>query len=328
MPFLRSPVSLAWERILSKQVKPDEAADFAVAFGHLDYINTLQFKPLHKVVLGLVPLPLGPLLDCSTSDINIQDREGRTSLSWATTRDDIDSSRLLLGHGAAVNKADNRGFSPIHSTKSLPSLRLLLKHNADIMSKTAVGATPLHFVSRSGHHDLIDPMIQAHADPNASDADDTPLICSTYDHQPESTDALLRLGADPNLTAKKSGMTALHFAVIDNQHEIIEKLLSHDAECAVKADKERSIIHLAAIHGDNTTMNILSHKKLTGIDPGARDSMSKTAGEYFEERSEESAEDGLKEAFTTLLDTISTRRASQKHEDQFPEVFHDAVEEF
>ena len=279
-------------------------------------------------MLGLVPLPLGPLLDCSTSDIDVQDREGRTSLSWATTRDDIDTSRLLLGHGADVNKSDNRGFSPIHSTKSLPSLRLLLEHNADIMSKTAVGATPLHFVSRSGHHDLIDPMVRAHADPNTSDADDTPLICSTYDHQPGSTDALLRLGADPNLTAKKSGMTALHFAVIDNQHEIIEQLLSHDAKCTVKADKERNIIHLAAIHGDNTTMNILSHKKLTGVDPGARDFMGKTAGEYFEERSEESGADVVKDAFTTLLDSISGQRASQKHEGHFPEIFHDAVEEF
>ena len=196
------------------------------------------------------------------------------------------------------------------------------------MSKTAVGATPLHFVSRSGHHDLIDPMIRAHADPNASDADDTPLICSTYDHQPESTDALLRLGADPNLKAKKSGMTALHFTVIDNQHEIIKQLFSHDAKCTVKAEKERNIIHLAAIHGDNTTMNILSHKKLTGVDPAAKDSLGKTAREYFEERSDESAADAVEDAFTTLLDTISAKTAPQKHEGQFPEVFHDAVEEF
>ena len=262
------------------------------------------------------------------SDINVQDREGRTGLSWATTRDDIDSSRLLLGHSADVNKANSRGFSPIHSTKSLPSLRLLLEHKANIMSKTEVGATPLHSVSRSGHHDLIDPMIRAHADPKASDADDTPPICSTYDHQPESTDALSRLGADPNLAAKKSGMTALHFAVIDNQHKIIEQLLSHDAHCTVKADKERNMIHLAAIHGDNTTMNILSHKRLTGVDPGARDSLGKTAGEYFEERSEESAADVVKDAFTALLDTISAERASRKLEGPFPEVFHDAVKEF
>ena len=279
-------------------------------------------------MLGLVSVPLGPLLDCSTSDINVRDREGRTSLSWATTRDDIDSTRLLLSHGADLNKANNRGFSPIHFTKSLSSLRLLLEHKADIMSKTEAGATPLHFVSRSGYQDLIEPMIRAHADPNASDADDTPLICSTYDHQPESTDALLRHGADPNLAAKKSGMTALHFAVIDNQHEIVDQLLSHNAQCTVKADKERNIIHLAAIHGDDTTMNILSHKRLTGVDPGAKDSLGKTAREYFDERSEESAADAVKDAFTTLLDTISASRAPQEQEGLFPEVFHDAVEEF
>ncbi|KAF6220072.1 hypothetical protein HO133_003203 [Letharia lupina] len=148
-------------------VKPDKAADIAVSFGRINCTNTLQFKPLHKAVLGLVPLPLGPLLDCSTADINVQDREGRTGLSWAITRDDIESSRLLLGHGADVIKSDNRGFGPIHSAKSLPSLKLLLDHNLDIMSKTAVGATPLHFVSRYGRHDMIEPMVKAHADQNA-----------------------------------------------------------------------------------------------------------------------------------------------------------------
>ena len=32
---------------------------------------------------------------------------------------------------------------------------------------------------------------------------------------------LPKFGADPNLAANRSGLTALHFAVIDNQHEII-----------------------------------------------------------------------------------------------------------
>lgn len=140
-------------------------------------------------MLGLVPLPLGPLLDCSTIDINVRNREGHTGLSWATTIDDIDSLRLLLGHSADASQADNLSFSPIHSAESLPSLKLWLKNEADIMSKIEVGATPLHFVARSGGHDMIGPMVQAHADPDASDADDTPLICSTYDHQPKSTDA-------------------------------------------------------------------------------------------------------------------------------------------
>lgn len=321
-------MSLAWERILSNEVKPDKAAKFAMSFGRIDYINTLQFKPLHKAVLALAPLPLEPLLDCSTSDINIQDREGRTSLLWATTRDDIESLRLLLEYGADVNKSDNRGFSPIHSAKSLPSLKLLLDHDAEIMSKTEVGATPLHFASRYGRHDMIEPMVQAHADPNASDADDTPLICSTYDHQPGSTETLLRLGANPDLAAKKSGITALYFAVTDNQHEIIRQLLSHGADCTLEAEKGRNIVHLAAIHGGELTMDILSRARLTGIDLEARDSLGKTARDYFEERSEGDAPNAVKDAFTVLLHSISAARGSRTDDGTFPEVFYDAVEEF
>ncbi|KAF6231601.1 hypothetical protein HO173_010133 [Letharia columbiana] len=308
-------------------MKPDKAPEFAVSFGRIDCINTLHFKPLHKAVLGLVPLPLGPLLDCSTADINVQDRECRTGLSWATTRDDIESSRLLLGHGADVIKSDNRGFGPIHSAKSLPSLKLLLDHSVDIMSKTAVGTTPLHFVSRYGRHDMMELMVKAHADSNASDADDTPLICSTYDHQPKSTETLLKLGAKPNLAAKRSGLTVLHFAVTDNQHDIIQQLLSHNADCTLKAEKERNIIHLAVIHGDRTTIDILSQARLMGIDPEARDSLGKTARGYFEEQSEESAPGTVRHAFTVRHNTLIARRGSREDDVSLPEVFYDAIKE-
>lgn len=324
----RSPVSIAWERILSDEVEPEKAADLVASFGRTDYINTLQFKPLHKAVLGLVPLPLRPLLDCSSSDVNVQDREGRTGLSWATTRDDVDSSSLLLGHGADVNKSNNRGFSPIHYTKSLPSLELLIEHNADLTLMTEVGATPLHFASRYGRHDLIEPMVEAGADPNASEADDTPLICSTYDHKPKSTELLLSLGANPDLASKRSGLTALHFAVTDNQHDIIQQLLSHDVNYTFEADKEQTILHLAAIHGDKITMDILRRAKLKGVESDARDTLGMTAREYFDKRSDEnSCTDDMKVAFTALMDSISANQRPQGEDDLLHEVFYDAIEQ-
>ncbi|KAL9072041.1 MAG: hypothetical protein Q9161_003815 [Pseudevernia consocians] len=266
---------------------PDKASDFAVSFGRIEYINTLQFKPLHKTVLGLVSVTLQTLLDCSTAEVNVQDREVRTALTWTAMRDDIDSLKLLLEHGADANKSDNRGFSPIHSARSLPSLRLLLDHDANIISNTEVGTTPLHFVSRNGRHDMIESMVHAGADPNASDADDTPLIWSTYDHQPKSSETLLRLGANPNL-----------------------------------------LLMDQAIHGDSMTMNILSQARLVRVDPEAKDSLDKTAREYFEERSEQSAPYSVKDAFATLLDTVSARSDSQEDDGLFPEDFYDAIEDY
>ena len=201
-------------------------------------------------------------------------------------------------------------------------------HDPNTMSKTQVGTTPLHFVSRNGRHDMIKPMVHAGADPNASDADDTPLIWSTYDHQPKSSETLLRLGANPNLVANGSGLTALHFGVTDNQHHIIQQLVSHDADCTLKAEKKRNILHLAAIYGDSMTMNILSQARLMRVDPEAKDSLDKTAREYFEERSEQSAPASVKDAFATLLDTVLARSDSQEDDGLFPEVFYDAIEEY
>ena len=195
------------------------------------------------------------------------------------------------------------------------------------MSKIETGATPLHLASRHGRHDMIEAMVQAGADPNASDAVDTPLLCSTYDHQPKSADSLLRRGANPNLTAKGSGLTALHFAVTDNQHDIMQQLLLHDAGCTLNAQSERNILHLAAIHGDKMIMDILSQARLMGVDPDARDSLGKTARNYFEKRCEESVPDAVKDAFKMLLDITTARRELQNNDGPSDEVFYDAIEE-
>ena len=60
------------------------------------------------------------------------------------------------------------------------------------------------------------------------------------------------------------------------------------------------------------TMDILSQARLIRVDPEAQDSLDKTAREYFEERSEQSAPDSVKDAFATLLDTVSARSGSQE----------------
>ena len=139
-------------------------------------------------------------------------------------------------------------------------------------------------------------MVKAHADPNASNADDTLLICSTCDHQPRSTEKLLRLDAKPNLAANRSDLTALHVVVTDNQEMIIQQLLSHDAERPPKAETEQSILHLTAFHGDNVTMDILSRTRLVEVDPDARDALGKPARHCFEERCGECLPDAGKNA--------------------------------
>lgn len=151
---------------------------------------------------------------------------------------------------------------------------------------------------------------------------DPPLVCSTYDHQPQSTDRLPRLGAIPNLAAKGSGLTALHFTVIDNQHNIIQQPLSYDADCTLKAKKLQSILHQAAMYGDNMIMNTLSQARLMGVDAEARNSLGKTPREYFEERCGESVPDAVKDAFSMLLDTTTVRTESQYDDGPSHEVFY------
>ena len=145
-------------------------------------------------------------------------------------------------------------------------------------------------------------MMEASADPNASEADDIPLICSTYDHQPKSTEIFLRLGANLDLT------------VSDNQHDMVQQLLSHDTNYTVMAEKEQRVLHSVANHGDKMPMDILRHARLVKVDPEARDAMGKSAWEY------------LKDAFTMLIDSISARQRPQEDDEISHKVFYDAIE--
>ncbi len=231
---------------------------------------------------------------------------------------------LLLELGADVYKSDDRSFSPIYPTRIPPSLKLLLDHDAEIMRKTGVGATSFGFVSRNRRHDMIEPLVYAHADPNTSDADDTALIGSTYDHQSKSAETLFRLGANPNLAAQIPSLTALHCAVIDNQHDIVQQPLSDHADCTFKAEEDRNTLHLAAPLGGKLTMNTISQARLRGTDPEARRSLGKTAREYFKGRDEGGATD---DASATLLDIGSMRNGLRDAAGLLPEVFDDAVEE-
>ncbi len=131
---------------------------------------------------------------------------------------------------------------------------------------------------------MIEPMVYAHADLNALDADDTPLVGSTYDHQSRTTETCLRLSANPTIAAQIPGLTALRFAVIDNQHDIIQQLLSHHADSAFKAEKDRNTLSLAAPLRGKSTMNTSSQARPRGIDPEARRSLGKSARKYLEGR--------------------------------------------
>ena len=66
--------------------------------------------------------------------VNAADAEGMTALNWATYRDDLAATQLLLDAGAAVKTANRLGDTPLHNActfDDVPLIGVLLKAGAD-----------------------------------------------------------------------------------------------------------------------------------------------------------------------------------------------------
>lgn len=285
----------------------NEADDLALIFRGADYIESMRLTNLHKAILRVAPVSVDALLLCSTSDINAQDGAGRTPLSWAVARDDLDSTRSLLKNRADPDIGDNRGFRPAHYARSLFCIQILVQHGANLMARTDMGATPLHFASRDGFSDMIEWMYGAGADLDAMERSGTPLICSTYDRQPRSTAILLRLGADINAATPESSSTAMHFAIFHNVHDILEQLLDNNADYTRCNIEGQTMIHFAARAGDDQTMQILARHGLRGLDVEARDNKLMTAQDCFEQRASDTKSREIISSFRAMISGISGR---------------------
>lgn len=112
----RTSVTVAWSRILGNFISQASINQWRSMFDSESYLESRLFPPLHKIVLGIAEEPVGleATLKLSSMGINQVDAEGRTALSWAAARGDLESVRVLLKYGAKTNKLNDRYQSPLH----------------------------------------------------------------------------------------------------------------------------------------------------------------------------------------------------------------------
>ena len=82
-------------------------------FPNTKQLEKCRFSQGHRIILQLAPTSLESMLALSTARIDDTDRSGRTSLSWAAERGDLESVRILLRYGADPNITDDLGMSAL-----------------------------------------------------------------------------------------------------------------------------------------------------------------------------------------------------------------------
>lgn len=135
----------------------------------------------------------------------------------------------LRGRRDAVNSHSPDGWTPLGLAAYFgaeSSARLLLATGADLAlrSTNPSGNTPLHAAVAGKRHRLVELLIEAGADINATDANGwTPLNLAAREGVTRTIDYLLAHGADPTITAA-NGQTPLQTAEKEGKTAAVDVL--------------------------------------------------------------------------------------------------------
>jgi ankyrin repeat protein len=133
------------------------------------------------------------------ADINVWSTDGFTPLHLACFFNQKEAVRLLLGRGAAVEVAARN-------------------------ERFAAGAHPLHSAVAAGAHEIAVMLLEAGANPNATQHGGYPALTEAAENgNSELAEALLGYGADPRITLT-DGTTAADLARKAGKPELAERL--------------------------------------------------------------------------------------------------------
>jgi len=281
----------------------------ASIFNDTEFLQSRGFTVLHKIVLGLITMPLEVMLEHSTADLDIVDCSGRTCVSWAAARGDEQALKTLLDFGADPNVLDVQGSAPIHHVRDSACCQLLLQNGADITCRNTYGHTALHSVTRNRKSlALADTLLRAGIDIDAKDFSHETALCNTtvaLEDQAERVQFFLANGADPDARTD-SGDSLVHHATAYNAHNVLTVLFEHGVDYTVTNIYGRTILHQAARVSDEQSLSLFKRYAIDKIDPAALDHDGKSAQDHLNEREEERMEPGFRKAFEDLVQSIKS----------------------
>ncbi|XP_070235693.1 ankyrin repeat and SOCS box protein 3 isoform X3 [Bos mutus] len=187
-----------------------------------------------------------------------------STVGLAAREGNVKVLRKLLKKGRSIDVADNRGWMPIHEASyhnSVECLRMLIRADSSenyIKTKTFEGFCALHLAASQGHWKIIQILLEAGADPNATTLEETtPLFLAVENGQIDVLRLLLRYGANVNGSHSMCGWNALHQASFQGNAEIIKLLLKKGANKECQDDFGITPLFVAAQYGKLESLSIL-----------------------------------------------------------------------
>lgn len=296
-----------------------------------DFLESRTFPTLHKIVLGMAQVNLKQQLDMSTVNVDDQDADGRTALSWAAAKSDLAAVRTLLKHGADPNVCSFRGQSALHFAAQNPSadatdiIRALIDKGAAVNCEDYWRRSALLYAGCNQDDPRpLELLIDAGAYINTRDCRErTPLGYAARMNKPRAAHILLLRGADTRIP-DHWGLTPLCEVIINNHHRILRDLLAGRVMFGERTVEGATPLHLAAMHADEETLGLLAEHAITGVECGAVDHDGFTAEQLFRQRA--TVSESARAAFESIVERNGPLSANDETSDydSDAEIFHDA----
>lgn len=191
---------------------------------------------------------------------------------------------FLMPFTAVLSTASSEETTELHQAArhgSYGVIQHLLDQRADVNARDIKQWTPLHIAAYYGHAFFIQELIRLRADVinlNAQDAKGVTALCfAVLQNQPACIEVLLRSGANPNIgtiNPECYGFTPLHIAAKINHTACVATLIQHSStKINACAKKNLTPLHLAAQY-DAT--NSIQKLLLAGADLNAQSSDQET----------------------------------------------------
>ena len=196
-----------------------------------------QPSPLHQAAfLGSISVLKALGKHCTLDQLEILNSNGRTPLHIAAfSSRNVECVEYFIDRGCDINYRANDcyGGTPLTAavcSGALASVKLLLKNGANPLLQMNDGGNALHFAIQKGRRSIIKEFLALPCDVT------TELVTS----------------------CNNEGMNALHYAIINNQLEVAQDIVTKKKVCCcAKTNDNLNIIHLAADIGNPRMMSLV-----------------------------------------------------------------------
>ena len=238
-----------------------------------EVIESQGFPNLHQIIFGFITYSLVAELESPLAAVNGVDRTGRTALSWAAQRGDIEALQHLINHNANPNIKDLRGRTPLFYANDASCLIALLHAGADVYHRDLHGNTPVLCAAYRYQNltDVLEVLVRFGANLRDKDtAGDTVPHNAVYGNSVQVFKWLLQRSEIDINAPGFEGRTALMVAISWNRHDVLELLFNHEpTDYLMKDHNGESLLHYAANQGDLATLQLLQRAELRGLDTQA-----------------------------------------------------------